>query len=76
MGQRRHSKTRGLYFFCGKGKENHLLVTELFVHQRVVPAVKRVEFVSDRMSCIVLTGVWYNITVLNVRAPTEEKNDE
>ena len=35
----------------------------------------RVEFVSDRMSYIVLRGRWCNIIVLNVHAPSEEKSD-
>jgi hypothetical protein len=35
-------------------------------------AVKRVEFVSDRMSYITLRGRWCNIIVLNVHAPTED----
>jgi hypothetical protein len=48
----------------------------LFVHQRIVSAIKRVEFVSDRMSYMVLRGRWCNIIVLNVHAPTEEKNDD
>ena len=39
-------------------------------------AVKRAEFVSDRMSYIVLRDRWYNIIVLNVHAPSEEKSDE
>ena len=39
----------------------------------MVSAVKKVEFVSDRMSCIVLRGRWCNILVLNVHAPSEEK---
>jgi hypothetical protein len=39
-------------------------------------AVKRVEFVSDRMSYIILRGRWYNIIVLNVHAPTEDKSDD
>jgi hypothetical protein len=30
--------------------------------------VKRVEFISDRMSYIILRGRWYNIIVLNVHA--------
>ena len=43
--------TAGDYnFFYRKGSENHQLGTELFVHQRIASAVKRVEFVSDRMS--------------------------
>ena len=47
-----------------------------FVHHRIVSAVKRVEFVSDRVSCIVLRGRWCNIIVLNVYAPSEETSDD
>ena len=50
--------------------------TEFFVHHRIVSAVKRVEFVSDRMSYIVLIGRWCNIIVLNVHAPSAEKGDD
>jgi len=41
----------------------------------VVSAVKRVEFVSDRLSYIVLKDLWYNITIVNVHAPSQEKSD-
>jgi hypothetical protein len=39
-------------------------------------AVRRVEFVSDRMSYIILRGRWCYIIVLNVHAPTEHKSDD
>jgi hypothetical protein len=38
--------------------------------------VKREEFVSDRLSYIVVRGHWHNIIVVNVHAPSEEKSDE
>ena len=34
---------------------------QVFVHRKIVSAVKRVEFVSDRLSYIVLRGRWRNI---------------
>jgi len=47
-----------------------------FVQRRIISAVKRVEFVSDRFSYIVLRGCWHNIIVVNVHASSEEKSDE
>jgi hypothetical protein len=47
-----------------------------FVHHRIVSAVKRVEFVSDRVLYILMRGRWCNIIVLNVHAPSEDKSDD
>jgi len=47
-----------------------------FVHRRIVSAVKRVEFLSDRLSYIDLSGRCCKIIVLNVHAPRQEKGDD
>jgi hypothetical protein len=57
-------------FFNEKGNKIN------FVHDRIVSAVKREEFVSDRMSYIVLRGCWCNIIALNVHTQSEEKSDD
>ena len=44
----------------------------IFVHDRIVSAVKRV----DRKSFIVLKDHWCHIIVVNVHAPSEEKSDD
>jgi hypothetical protein len=46
------------------------------VCKRIISAVKRVEFVSDRMSYIILRGRWCHIIVLNVHTPIEDKTDD
>ena len=46
-----------------------------FVHRRIVPAVKRVAFVSDMLSYIVLRVLWRNIIVVHVHATSEEKSE-
>jgi len=63
-------------FFYRKENENHQLGIGFFVHRRLVSAVKRIGFISDRLSYIVLRGRWLHIILVNVHAPSEDKNEE
>jgi hypothetical protein len=59
------------------GKERKIIYWEQdFLHHKIVSAVKTVEFVSDRVSYIVLRGRLINIIFLNVHEPNEEKSDD
>jgi hypothetical protein len=63
-------------FFYGQGNGDHQLGAGFLVHKRIVSAVRRVEFIRDRMPYIKLTGRWCNIIVLNVQATCEDKGDD
>jgi hypothetical protein len=76
VGKWSHCKSRGLYFFEEKGKENHQLGTGIFVHHRRLSAFKIVEFFSDRKSYIYLRVRWSNVIMFNAHATSEEKSDD
>jgi exonuclease III len=61
--------------FYGKGNENHQLGMVFFIHNRIIPAVRRVQLVSERMLYTILSGCYYNIIVLNVHTPSEGKSN-
>jgi hypothetical protein len=60
-------------FFYGQGNEDHQLRRGFLLCKKIVSAVRRVEFISDRLSYIILRGCRCNITVLNLHAPYEDK---
>jgi hypothetical protein len=60
-------------FFYGEGIDNHELDIHFFVHKRSISAVKRVEFVNNRLSYIIVRGRWCDIIVLNLHTQTEDK---
>jgi hypothetical protein len=60
--------------FYGKENESYELGRGFFVY-KIIISVKTVEFVSDRMSYIILRGHRFHIIVLNVHAPTENNID-
>jgi hypothetical protein len=63
-------------FFCGNENADRHLGMGFSIHQGIRSEVKRVKFISDRMSYIILKGHWYYIIVLNVHALTEDVSDD
>jgi hypothetical protein len=70
------SDGRRIHIFLWEGESESWARYRIFAHKRIISAVKRVEFVSDRMPYIILRGSWCHIIVLNIHAPTEDKTDD
>jgi hypothetical protein len=45
-----------------------------FLPKRITSAVKKDEFVGDRMSYIILRGHWFHIIVLKVNASADDRS--
>jgi hypothetical protein len=67
---------RRLYIFLWRREWGHQLGTGFFILKRIIPALRRVEFISDTMSYIILRGHWCSIIVLNMHAPCEDREDD
>jgi hypothetical protein len=52
MGEGGTERAEDYTFFYGKGNEDYQSETDFFVHKRIISAIRRVEFVTDRMSYI------------------------
>jgi hypothetical protein len=63
-------------YFYGEGNGDHQIGTDFFLHWRVISAVRSVEFISDRMSYVILRARWCSIIVLNVHAPCGYKSND
>jgi hypothetical protein len=66
----------GYIIFCGKGNQNREFGTVFFVHKIIISTVKGIGFVSNKMSRVIQKGLWCDIVVLKVHAPTEVKIDD
>jgi hypothetical protein len=67
---------RGLYIFLWRRKWGSSVRYRFFVHKKIISAVRRVQLISKRVSFVIIKGRWCNITVLNARAPCEDKGDD
>jgi len=63
VGQRGTVQAGDYIFFYGRGNKSQQLGTGFFLYHRILSAVNRGEFVSNRMSFIVLRDLWCKIIV-------------
>jgi hypothetical protein len=61
-------------FLDGKGNKDNKSGMVFFVHQKIVS--ERAEFVSNRMTYIVLRGRCCRTIILNEYGPSEKKTDD
>jgi hypothetical protein len=76
MGQGWQSASRQLYIFVWNWNAGLHLWTDFFSHKGISSVFGRLEFISGRLSYILPRGHWYDITVLNVHAPTQDESSD
>jgi hypothetical protein len=77
-GGKRGSQTADHYTFCcGNGNANHHAGTGLVIRKGIVSAIKRVEFISKRLSSYTkISCRWRDIVALNAHTATQDKGDD
>jgi hypothetical protein len=73
MGRRWYRTSRPIYICLWKEERESWISYRFFVRKEITLTIKTVQFVSDRMSYIILRGCWCDIHVLNIHDPTEDK---
>jgi exonuclease III len=63
-------------FLYGEGNGDHQSGTGFFVPKRIILAVRRVEYISDRMTYIILRCCLCSMIVLHMQATCEGKSDD
>ena len=60
--------------YIGEGNNCHEIRTGFCIHQRIKSAVMKVKFISDSLSYLIRSGIWYDIIFINAHAPAEDKD--
>jgi hypothetical protein len=64
MGEGRHWTGRRLYIYLWNREWRSSVRDSSFLYKKIISAVRRVEFLGDRMSYIILRGRWCSILAL------------
>ncbi|XP_058126780.1 craniofacial development protein 2-like [Anopheles ziemanni] len=72
--QNRRGSSYDIYYSCHD--RHHMLGTGFAVGQRAKSAVIDFKAINDRLCYLRMRGKFYNISLINVHAPTEDKDEE
>ncbi|XP_018357102.1 PREDICTED: uncharacterized protein LOC108757188 [Trachymyrmex septentrionalis] len=70
------SLNAGSYTLHYGGSEIHSLGIGFMINRKILSAVKDIKFINERLGLLVVQGRWYKIAIINVHAPTEDKDGE
>ena len=70
------SQESGSFSLFYKAAERPEYGTGFLVGRRFLSAMREVQFVSDRISYIILKGKLHDFVIVNIHGPTEDKNNK